>query len=257
MNSSENLFTYALVRPPGASFANALAVHPQPIDVTLAQKQHAGYVDALRTAGVQVEMLPPSEAFPDSCFMQDPAMVVGGAAILNRMGAQSRRGETTLVADWLRRHFDTQEITAPGTLEGGDVLNAGDRLLVGETERTNREGIAQLRAMVEPLGLEIAAVSVRDYLHLLTVVTYIGRGFVAVLESFANHSALRGFEKVIVPEGEAYAANALGIGQRVILPAGFPVTEERLRERGFEPLPVLMSEFYKADGGVSCLSLVW
>lgn len=252
-----NNYTHALVRPPGASFVNAIAVEPKPIDVTLALRQHAEYVDALRETGIAVEILDADERFPDGCFMQDPAMVIRTGAILNRMGTASRAGETALVADILRERFETHELVEPATLEGGDVLNAGHRLLVGETERTNKAGIEQLRALVEPYGIHVEAVPVREFLHLLTVVTYVGNGVVVVHEDFADHPALAVFDKIIVPRVEAYAANTLGIRNSVIMPAGFPQTAERLRGKGFEVLQVPMSEFYKADGGVSCLSLIW
>lgn len=250
-------FTHALVRPPGASFVNALALQPQPIDAELARRQHGEYVDALREARVEVEILDADERFPDSCFMQDPAMVIRDLAILNRMGAPTRVGETDLVAGILRARFQTERITAPATLEGGDVVNLGDRLLVGETERTNAAGIAQLRALVAPRGVPVKAVLVREFLHLLTVVTYVGQGVVVVHEDFADHPDLKEFTRVLVPRAEAYAANTLGVNGYVVMPAGFPKTQAQIRALGFETLPVPMSEFYKADGGVSCLSLMW
>lgn len=252
-----NNYSCALVRPPSTSFVNAIAVNPVPIDVGLARKQHAEYVDALREAGVQVEVLNADERFPDSCFMQDPAMIVDSAAILNRMGAPSRVGETDLVVDILRARFETHALAAPATLEGGDVMNVGTRLLVGESERTNRAGIEQLCALLEPRGIGVESVPVRGMLHLLTDATYVGQGIMVVWDEFADAPALREFDKVIVPNEEAYAANTLGIGKYVIVPAGYPKTIERLRAEGFEVLQVPMSEFYKADGGVSCLSLIW
>lgn len=252
-----NQYTRALVRPPGMNCVNAIAEVPQVIDPILARWQHREYVQALKQAGVHVEKLPVSEDYPDSCFMQDPAMVVGGVAILNRMGAASRVGETALVADVLRARFETFEIEAPGTIEGGDVLNVGDRLFVGITERTNAAGIEQLRAFVAPRGLAVESIAVRDYLHLLCVVTYVGQGTVVVMEDFADHPMLKAFKQILVPKQEMYAANTLGIGNYVIVPAGFPKTAELLKAEGFEVLAVPMSEFYKADGGVSCLSLIW
>lgn len=252
-----NNYTQALVRSPGASFEKAIAMVPQPIDVALAQKQHAEYTSAVRETGVQVEMLEAAEDFPDACFMQDPAMVIDNTAILNRMGAPSRAGETALVADILRARFETHALQAPATLEGGDVLNVGERVLVGETERTNRAGIEQLGMLLEPRGIRVEAVPLREFLHLLTVVTYVGKGIVVVYEDFAEHPAIDDFEKVIVPHAEAYAANTLGIGDYVIMPAGFDKTAAQLKAKGFEVLAVPMSEFYKADGGVSCLCLIW
>lgn len=271
MTNLPNIFTHALVRPPGASFLNALSENPQPINVSLAQQQHVVYVAALREAGVKVTTLQPDERFPDACFMQDPAMVIrlpstaqprgdtslGGIAILNRMGTPSRVGETELVADLLRAQFETIALTAPATLEGGDVLNVGNRLIVGKSARTNNAGIAQLRALFEPRGSRVEAASVGEFLHLLTAVTYIGRGIVVVHQDFAEHPSLQSFDQVLVPRAEAYAANTLGIGKYVIMPAGFPKTAEQIRAREFEVMQVPMSEFQKADGGVSCLSLLW
>ena len=135
---------HALVRPPGASFAHAISSSQAVIDVALAQAQHAEYRQALAEAGVTVEILPPDERYPDSCFMQDPAMVIAGRAIINRPGAASRRGEEEALVELLAARFPTTRIVAPGTLEGGDVLILPDRVVVGRSDRTNRAGIAQL-----------------------------------------------------------------------------------------------------------------
>ncbi len=252
-----NPYTHALVRPPSASFVDAIAVVPQPIDVKLALQQHGVYVAALREAGVQVQVLEAVEDLPDACFMQDPAMIVANHAILNRMGVASRAGEVGLAADVLRQKFQTHELVAPATLEGGDVLITPGRLLVGVTNRTNTEGIRQLREIVAPLGVAVESVPVTYALHLLTVATFVGDNTLVVLEDFADAPQLENFNLITVPRQEEYAANTLGIGRFVILPVGFPKTADKLKAHGFEVLPVPMSEFYKADGGVSCLSLVW
>ena len=136
--------THAKVRPPGASFVRAISTSHAPIDVALAQAQHADYRQALAEAGVAVEVPPPDECYPDSCFMQDPAMVIAGRAIINRPGAASRRGEEEALVELLAARFPTIRIVAPGTLEGGDVLILPDRVVVGRSDRTNRAGIAQL-----------------------------------------------------------------------------------------------------------------
>src|SRR5581483_11203964 len=137
------VLTHAIVRPPGASLVNAITPDPTPIDVALAQKEHAEYVAALREAGVQVEILQ-AERYPDSCFMQDPALVLDGVAILNRMGALSRAGEPDLIASMLEQRFELRRIHATATIEGGDVLVIGEKLIVGESGRTNAAGIEQL-----------------------------------------------------------------------------------------------------------------
>jgi dimethylargininase len=255
---------HALVRPPGLSFAQAISTSGAAIDVALAQAQHAEYRQALAAAGVQVETLPPDERYPDSCFMQDPAMVIRGRAIINRPSAASRLGEEEALAAVLASRFPTTRIVAPGTLEGGDVLILPDRVVVGRSERTNRAGIAQLVVALSDLtglanlsGLPVLEAPVDGYLHLLSAVTYIGRDTLLAVEGFPLHPALAGLKVLRVPADEAYSCNALGIGGKVIVPAGYPKTAALLRSHGFELLPVPTTEFAKADGGVTCLALVW
>lgn len=258
------MISHALVRPPGASFARAISSSQATIDVTLAQRQHAEYCQALAAAGVQVEILPPDERFPDSCFMQDPAMVIADRAIINRPGAASRLGEEEALVELLAARFPTTRIVAPGTLEGGDALILPDRVLVGRSGRTNRAGIAQLAVALSDLTdtphlsvLPVLEAPVNGFLHLLSAVTHLGRDTLLAVEGFVLHQALAGREVLRVPMDESYACNALGIGDKVILPAGYPKTAALLRAHGFEVLPVPTTEFAKADGGVTCLSLVW
>lgn len=258
------MIEHALVRPPGASFARAISTSGATIDVALAQAQHAEYRQALVAAGVQVEVLPPAERYPDSCFMQDPALVIAGRAVIARPGAASRQGEEDAVAEVLIGRFPLARIIPPGTLEGGDVLIFSDRVVVGRSGRTNRAGIAQLavalsdRAGLGNLsGLPVLEVPVDGYLHLLTAVTHLGGDTLLAVEGFTLPPALAEFKVLRVPAAEAYACNALGIGDKVILPAGYPRTAALLRAHGFEVLPVPTTEFAKADGGVTCLALAW
>lgn len=252
------MIQHALVRPPGNSFAHAISSSGAAIDVALAQAQHAEYCQALAAAGVQVEVLPADERYPDSCFMQDPALVIAGMAIIARPGATSRRGEEAAVAEALAGRFPLAHIVPPGTLEGGDVLILPDRVVVGRSERTNRAGIAQLAvALSAPPGLPVLEAPVDGYLHLLSAVTHLGRGVLLAVEGFTLHPGLARCEVLRVPADEAYACNALGAGDKVILPAGYPKTAARLRMHGFEVLLVPTTEFAKADGGVTCLALVW
>lgn len=261
------IITHALVRPPGASFARAISSSRAAIDVALAQAQHAEYCQALAAAGVQVEVLPPDERYPDSCFMQDPALVIDGIALIARPGAVSRQGEEESVAQALAGRFPLARIAPPGTLEGGDVLVLPGRVVVGRSARTNRAGIAQLAVALNaaadpqgfgnPSGLPVLEAPVDGYLHLLTAVTHLGGGLLLAVEGFDLPPVLAEYDVLRVPADEGYACNALGIGERVILPAGFPKTAAMLRTHGFEVLPVPTTEFAKADGGVTCLSLVW
>jgi dimethylargininase len=257
MTRGPNTYAHALVRPPGDSFAQAISSTAAKIDPALARRQHAAYCEVLRAAGFTVEALPACEALPDSCFMQDPALIVAGRAVICRMGAKSRAGEEALVADWLRARFPTTEITAPGTLEGGDILLLPDRLLVGESARTNAAGIRQLAEQLAPAGVKVSGTPVTKYLHLLTAVTYVGHNTLLALADYADHPEFAGYDVVVVPPEEAHAADALGSGDFVILPEGHPRTTAALRSRGFKVLATPMSEFGAADGGITCLALVW
>jgi dimethylargininase len=245
----------AFVRPPGESFAAALSSTGATIDVAVAREQHAEYRAALRVAGVEVEELPSSEAFPDSCFMQDTALVVRGRAVIARPGAASRRGEEELVAPLLRERLPTVQIVSPATLEGGDVLVLPDRVYVGRSDRTNAAGIEQLRAALHPLPVD--EIPVEGLLHLLSGVTYLGRDTVLAVSSMATRPEFAGMNVLVVPDDEAYACNCLGLGEWVVAPAGYERTRALLEGAGFRVLPVPVGEFAKADGGVTCLSLLW
>lgn len=267
---------HALVRPPGVRFVDAIRSQNLPIDVGLAQAQHAGYCQALAAAGVLVEALPADERYPDSCFMQDPAMVIGGRGIICRMGAPARRGEEEAVAGALAGRFPPRQhrgtalarIVSPGTLEGGDVMVLPHgKILVGRTARTNQAGIAQLVVALsgpapdDPQGLRasvpVYSVPVNDYLHLLSAATYTGHNTLITVEAYAGHPHFAGMDVIIAPPEEVYAVNALGLGESVIVPAGYPCVAAALRARGFNVLTVPVSEFAKADGGVTCLAMMW
>jgi dimethylargininase len=253
--------TCALVRPPSDSYVRAISSTGARIDVALARAQHAEYCQALAAAGLTVEALPPDEHYPDSCFMQDPALVIAGQAIICRPGAPSRRGEERALADWLARRLPTVRIEEPGTLEGGDVLVLPDRVLVGQSARSNASGIGQLADILAADGLPVVPVPVGANLHLLSGVAYLGANRLLAVEEIAS---LPGFaqmpkaevEIIRVPPGESYAANVLAIGDRAIVPAGYPRVAAALRACGLDVLPVPTSEFAKADGGVTCLSLL-
>ncbi len=249
--------THALVRPPGASFARALSSTNAAIDVALAHMQHAEYCQALMEAGLTVERLPSDERFPDSCFMQDPAVVIAGRAIIGRLAAASRQGEEEALAEVLGSRFPLVRLIPPATLEGGDVLILPDRIVVGQSHRTNAAGVAQLAVALAGTGLPVYAAPVEPYLHLLTVVTQIGDGLLLALDGWPLPAPLADLEVLRAPQAESDAANVLGVGEHVIMPAGCPRTAAMLAARGFEVLCAPITEFAKADGGVTCLSLVW
>jgi dimethylargininase len=250
-------YRHAVVRQPGQSYTWAISSAGITLDVSLARWQHAQYCQALADAGLQVEILPPDERFTDSCFVQDPFLVIDGQAVITRPGVLSRQGEELALAEVLKDRFPAVAIQPPGTLEGGDVLRLPRRVLVGLSARTNQSGIEQLSRILVPHGLSVEALPVTDYLHLLTAVAYLGKGILLALPGYAENPAFAELEVLTVPTNEAYAANALAIGDVVILPEGYPQTEEMIRFKGFKVKPVPVSQFAAADGGVSCLSILW
>jgi dimethylargininase len=252
------MISRAIVRPPAESFVQALSEQvPRPIvDVALARRQHAEYCAALRAAGLELIELPPDESHPDACFVQDTAVILGSLAVIARFGAESRQGEQDAIRQALQGHKRPVEIHPPATLEGGDVLSVGSRLFVGLSARTNRAGFVQLRDLLETEGATVEALSVPEGLHLLSGCTYLGLGVLLATDSYMGLPAFVGLDIIHVPHGETRAANALAVGEHVILPAGYPRTAALVRERGFNLLPVPLSEFAKADGGATCLALL-
>ena len=226
------------------------------VDFAKACEQHAEYVAVLESLGLQVTVLPPEDDYPDSTFVEDVALLFGNLAIVTNPGAVSRSGEAALIRPALLEYFDTLSyIRSPGTLDGGDVMWAEDRVYVGLSARTNRAGVQQLASFLVNVGLDMVIVEMRDMLHLKTGANYLDRNKVLVTGEFVEHPVLSDFERVIVPQNEAYAANSLCINGTVIVPAGYPQTADIIEALGYEIRLVDTSEFRKLDGGLSCLSL--
>jgi dimethylargininase len=254
------VFTRALVCPPASSFARGLTTAGLgPPVLELALEQHARYVVALRECGLAVTELPPDPAFPDSTFVEDTAVLVPGCAIVARPGAESRAGEAAAVRAALRPLFeDMRAIEAPGTLDGGDVCAAGEHVFIGHSQRTNAEGARQLAALLGARGCTTATIDVRripGLLHLKSGLAWVGGKRLLAIEALRDHPALSGWQVLPVPREEEYAANCVLLGERVLVPAGFPGVTSALDALGLDPLALDVSEFRKMDGGPSCLSL--
>lgn len=227
-----------------------------PIDLTRARREHGEYEDALRRAGCRVERLPAGDDLPDSVFIEDTAVVLDELAVIARPGAPSRRREVDEVRAALRRHRPLAEIVAPGTLDGGDVLRIGRRLLVGDGPRTNEGGRTQLAALVAPHGYTVETVAFDGCLHLKTAVTLVGPDLVVCNPAWVDRRAL-GLTRVIEADpSEPFAANALLVGGIVLHPAEFPLTGERLRRAGLNVVAVAAGELARAEGGLTCGSLL-
>jgi dimethylargininase len=226
------------------------------IDVGRARRQHRAYEEALAAAGCSVERLPSGPGMPDAVFIEDIAIALDELAVITRPGAESRRVETAAVAEALRRHRTLHTIAAPGTMDGGDVLVVGGRVYVGRSSRTNGEAVAQLRRILVPFGRVVCDVAVTGCLHLKSAVTAVDDNVLLINPDWVPRAAFADVEFVDVHPSEPTAANALRVGERVIFPATFPRTAERLARRGCTLSLVDASELAKAEGAVTCCSVI-
>jgi dimethylargininase len=251
---------WAIVRSVPSSFAGALCAEPPdpPIDVARARAQHADYVRALFDAGVEVVTVAADEACPDCCFVEDTAVLVGDAALVTCPGAPSRRGEVEPVAAALaRRAGVVVRMTAPATLDGGDCLLLGATIYVGRSARSNRDGIARLADVAGIHGIPVVAVDMPPgILHFKTVCSPLGDDTVLLAEGTIPPSTFAGARVLVVPARERDAANAVAVGRTVLVAAGAPATAELVDRAGFEVRPVDTSEMRKADGALTCLSII-
>lgn len=249
----------ALTRQLSRSFERCQLTHleRQPIDLNLARQQHADYELALQKLGCQLLQLPEQPDQPDSVFVEDTAVVLDELAVMARPGAKSRRPEVPSVHAALSSYRQVQAITAPGRLDGGDVLALGRELYVGISSRTNRRGIQQLRQLATPFGYRVHAVPLHGCLHLKSAVSQVGEEELLLNPDWIDASIFRDFQLLEVHPNEPLAANALWLAGTVIYPLAFPKTRERLEASGCRVQALDISELGKAEGGVTCCSLVF
>ena len=246
----------AWMRAVSHGFEDCVRQGDAPIDADRAREQQMGYLDLLESLGVEVEVLD-ADGFPDSCFIEDTAVVLGQRAVVTRPACAPRQGETELV----RSAFEEASLEfvemadGGGTLEGGDVMRAGSVLFVGRTERTSPDGISWLADVASHDGLEIVPVEVRSGLHLKSAVTLLDPTRVVCHGDGVDLGPLKaaGLECVAVPE--AAGANVLALGTQVVVSTAAPRTAEVISSLGFEVHTVKVSELHKADGALTCLSL--
>ncbi len=249
----------ALTRAVSSSIADCELTHVarSPIDLTRARAQHAEYLSALVSAGCRVIALPELASHPDAVFVEDAALVLDEVAILTRPGAESRRGEVEAMRTVLANFRPLRDIVAPGTLDGGDVLRLGRTLYVGVTTRTNDAGIEQLRAHVAPHGYAVIAVRVAGALHLKTAVTQVGPHTILVNPEWIDPATFAGYDAIAIDASEPFAANAVYVNDVVIHSIAFPRTQAILKAAGIRVIGVDASELAKAEGGVTCCSLLF
>ena len=233
-----------------------------PIDYARAVEQHAAYEEALRRVGCRVQRLPDAPDFPDSVFVEDTAVVFDDLAVIARPGAESRRGEVDGMTAALRPYRRLAFIQAPGTLDGGDVLVTPGRVFVGISGRTNLEGANQLASHIAPIGFDVIPLPVEGCLHLKSAVTELdlppsgGRVSLLINPRWVDSAHFADFELIEVDPSEPAAANVLAVNGYVICAEEYPRTRERLEARGFAVVPVPAGELAKAEGGVTCCSVI-
>jgi len=227
-----------------------------PIDVARATAQHEAYERCLESLGCTVVHAEPAPDLPDAVFVEDVAVVLDEVAIITRPGAESRRPETEGIAAVLQRHRNVRGIEAPATLDGGDVLRIGRTIYVGRSLRTNDDGIEELGAIAAEFGYVIAPVAFRGCLHLKSAVTQAGDRLLLVNPEWIDVRQFRGFEAMPIDPSEPFAANILRIGGALLHGASYPRTRRRLEDRRLRVETVDLSEFEKAEGGVTCCSIL-
>jgi dimethylargininase len=267
------MFTRAIVRPPARNFSQGLTTAGLgPPDYERALQQHEAYCVALAECGLRVTTLAPDEDYPDSTFIEDTAVLTNHCAVLTRPGARSRAGEVTSMRRALTDFFpNPHTIEAPGTVDGGDVCEAGNHFFIGLSERTNEAGAQQLKTLLAPFGYTCTSVDIRSsssLLHLKSGLAHLGGNHhptraagagtpdrLVVTEAIARRVEFAGYELVVVNDAEAYAANCVSVNDYVLVAAGYPVFLGNLEGLGYQTVALEMSEFQKMDGGLSCLSL--
>ena len=270
---------YAIVRDVATTYDKCVkpAGSITPIDVPLAQAQHRAYCNVLKKSGLKLIRIPADDRFPDCCFVEDPAIVIGDTAIISRLGVKSRRGEEMAVRNTLARYKTIRWIKPPGTIEGGDVLQIGRNIYIGLSERTNLSAIRQVKAIAAEHRYEVIPVRVKGMIHLKTGCTYLGNNCVTLVKGPAqpdgrsggqlDEKSFAGYKRIIIPKLESYSANCLSINGRVLIPKGYPRTRQLIKNnarltgcevgQGFKIIELDMSEFRKGGGSLTCLSLLF
>ena len=254
------MFTRAIVRPPAPSFAEGLTTADLGTpNYQRALTQHEDYCAALEQCGLALIRLAADSRYPDSTFVEDTTVLTKRCAVLTRPGAPSRAGEVAGIADVLADFYPSIfSIKPPGTLDGGDVCEAGNHFLIGISERTNEAGAQQLAELLAPFGYTSSLIDIgdlRSILHLKSGLSYVGDNHFAVIGALADRPEFGSYDLVRVNDDEMYVANCIRVNDYVLVAAGYPAFAGKLRELGYQTIELDMTEFQKMDGGLSCLSL--
>jgi dimethylargininase len=247
----------ALTREPAPTLEDCLLTYVarSRVDYPTALEQHRQYCQALRECGVEVRVLPAQPQYPDSVFIEDVAVVLDELVVLARPASETRQGEVRLLASQELPDRRVVSIEAPGTLEGGDVLRIGKQIFTGLSSRTDARGLESLARIAQPLGYQVIPVQVKGCLHLKTACTALDQRTLLINPDWIQTAPFEGFRWVTVPAEEPWAANALPVGERICMNCAYPMTLAKVAARGYAIHPLDISEFSKAEGGLTCLSL--
>lgn len=251
------MFKNAIVRKPCQAMIKGLteAKLGKP-DFALACQQHQDYIAALKECGLQVTVLEALEEYPDSCFVEDVALITPKGAILTHPGAPSRRGEVDFIEAAIKQFFPYPDyIDAPGHVEAGDIMMVGGHFYIGLSARTDRQGAAQMISLLSQQGLSGSMVNMSELLHLKTGLSYLENNNLLTFGEMHSHPDFSDYNRIEIAPEESYAANSVWINDTVLVPQGFPKALATIKTLGYKTREVAMSEFQKLDGGLSCLSL--
>ena len=250
--------TLAITRHISSRFNECEITHIErtPINLEIARSQHEAYVHTLAEVGCQVVELPEETDLPDSVFVEDTAFILPEVAVITRPGADSRKSEVASIIPAISPYRPLLHVAAPATVDGGDVLVAGKQIFVGMSTRSNREAVAQLNALLEDYGYKVWGVKLSDCLHLKTAVTRVNDQTLLINKAWVDPSNFPGYDLIEIDASEPFAANCLPVRGRIIYPITFPKTKKRLEDRGYSIVPVDLGELAKAEGAVTCCSLI-
>jgi dimethylargininase len=250
--------TVAITRKISPRFAECEITHIErtPIDLNVARAQHYAYVKVLQELGCDVIELPAEHDLPDSVFVEDTALILPEAAVIARPGADSRKPETESIVQALAPLIKLVRMREPATVDGGDVLVLGKKIYVGLSTRSNSEAVDQLNELLREHGYAVMGVEIQDCLHLKSAVTRVEDTTLLINKNWVDTSYFGGFSFIGVDPAEPHAANCLPVNGSIIFPMAFPGTRARLEERGYNVVSVDVSELAKAEGAVTCCSLI-
>jgi dimethylargininase len=251
------MFKNVIVKKPCSSMIDGLSsANLGKPNFQLAMQQHEVYIETLKKCGVSVTVLEADENYPDSCFIEDVALLTKECAIITRPGATSRRGEIVGLRETLEKFYkNIENIEAPGTIEAGDIMMVGNHFYIGLSARTNEDGAKQMISILNKYGLSGSMVTLEKVLHLKTGLAYLENNNLLVAGEFVYSPIFSSFNKIVIDEKESYSANCIWLNGHVIVPLGYENTKKAIEDLGYIVHEVDTSEFRKLDGGLSCLSL--